>query len=64
MHQNGCFPTNRKNQRDYMIAAKTSDPILLKMRPMAAQRGLSAQSYADHSRGDRCDCFWERHSTA
>lgn len=41
--------------RDHMIAAMTSDPILAKMRPMTAQRGLRIQPYADHSGGDRYD---------
>ena len=39
--------------RDHMIAAMTTDPILSKMRPMTAQRGLRIQPYADHSGGDR-----------
>jgi SAM-dependent methyltransferase len=39
--------------RDHMITAMTTDPILAKMRPMIAQRGLRIQPYADHSDGDR-----------
>lgn len=39
--------------RDHMIGAMTADPILAKMRPMIAQRGLRIQPYADHSDGDR-----------
>lgn len=41
--------------RDYMITAMVSDPILSKMRPMLAQRGMRVQNYADHSDGDRYD---------
>ena len=39
--------------RDHMITAMTVDPILAKMRPMIAQRGLRIQPYADHGDGDR-----------
>ena len=41
------------DHRDHMISAMTTDPILAKMRPMIAQRGLRIQPYADHSEGDR-----------
>ncbi len=47
--QCGISPT----LRDHMIAAMTTDPILAKMRPMIAQRGLRIQPYADHSDGER-----------
>ncbi|MES3047151.1 HsdM family class I SAM-dependent methyltransferase [Sphingomonas faeni] len=39
--------------RDHMIAAMKNDPILSKMRPMLAQRGLRIQPYADHGETDR-----------
>ena len=39
--------------RDHMIAAMSDDPILSKMRPMIAQRGLRIQPYADHAEGTR-----------
>src|SRR5271163_3107238 len=35
--------------RDHIVTAMTSDPILSKMRPMIAQRGLRIQPYSDHS---------------
>lgn len=41
--------------RDYMIDAMMNDPILSKMRPMIAQRGLRIQPYADHAAGGRYD---------
>lgn len=41
------------SHRDHMISAMMSDPILSKMRPMLAQRGLRVQPYADHSEGGR-----------
>lgn len=41
--------------RDYMIDAMMTDPILSKMRPMIAQRGLRIQPYADHADGRRYD---------
>lgn len=40
-------------QRDHIIKSMTTDPILSRMRPMTAQRGLRVQAYADHSEGDR-----------
>ena len=33
--------------RDHMISSMKNDPILSKMRPMIAQRGLRVQAYAD-----------------
>lgn len=39
--------------RDYMVDAMMTDPILSKMRPMIAQRGLRIQPYADHADGGR-----------
>lgn len=36
-------------QRDHMIARMSEDPILSKMRPMIAQRGLRVQPYADRT---------------
>ncbi|MFN7399276.1 MAG: hypothetical protein ACK5SX_09515, partial [Sandaracinobacter sp.] len=41
--------------RDHMMKAMKEDPILLKMRPMTAQRGLRIQPYSDHSDGERYD---------
>lgn len=41
--------------RDHMISAMKSDPLLSKMRPMIAQRGLRIQPYADHSESSRYD---------
>jgi hypothetical protein len=41
--------------RDHMIEAMREDPILSKMRPMTAQRGLRIQPYSDHSDGERYD---------
>lgn len=38
---------------NHMIDAMTSDPILSKMRPMIAQRGLRVQLYADHGESNR-----------
>ena len=41
------------DERDYMVSAMMKDPILSKMRPMIAQRGLRIQPYADHADGNR-----------
>lgn len=41
--------------RDHMIMRMNEDPILSKMRPMIAQRGLRVQPYADHGEDDRYD---------
>jgi hypothetical protein len=41
--------------RDHMMKAMKDDPILSKMRPMTAQRGLRIQPYSDHSDGERYD---------
>ncbi|RWH94136.1 MAG: SAM-dependent DNA methyltransferase [Mesorhizobium sp.] len=40
-------------QRDYAVKKMTTDPVLRRMRPMLAHRGLRVQPYADHSAGDR-----------
>ena len=39
--------------REHMKDAMATDPILSRMRPMLAQRGLHIQPYADHSESDR-----------
>lgn len=39
--------------RDHMVAAMTDDPILSKMRPMIAQRGLRVQLYAEAGEAGR-----------
>lgn len=41
--------------RDHIVTVMKDDPILSKMRPMTAQRGLRIQPYSDHSDGERYD---------
>jgi hypothetical protein len=41
--------------RNHIVTAMKDDPILSKMRPMTAQRGLRIQPYSDHSDGERYD---------